>query len=154
MLHYTKLLCAVDFDEYAATVFLMAAALAKETDAILHVLHVARVPAPDMDVPLPFGANPRWEREGRLRLEQLIRQNLTGQMRYEIHVVTGVPDIDIVRVAIELRVDLIVMATHSRRGVSHLVLGSVAEHVIREANCPVLILRPAKPGVELVKPPP
>ena len=49
--------------------------MAKETDAILHVLHVARVPAPDMDVPLPFGANPRWEREGRLRLEQLIRQN-------------------------------------------------------------------------------
>jgi nucleotide-binding universal stress UspA family protein len=154
MLHYTKILCAVDFDEYAATVFLVAAALAKETDAMLHVLHVARVPAPDMDVPLPFAANPRWEREGRLRLEQLIRQNLTGQMRYEIHVVTGVPDSDIVRVAAQLEVDLIAMATHSRSRVSHLVLGSVAEHVIREANCPVLVLRPTNPGVEPVKPSP
>jgi nucleotide-binding universal stress UspA family protein len=67
-------------------------------------------------------------------------------MRYEIHVVTGVPDIDIVRLATQLEVDLIVMATHSRSGVSHLVLGSVAQHVIREANCPVLVLRPTKPG--------
>jgi universal stress protein A len=146
MLHYTKILCAVDFDEYAATAFLVAAALAKETDAMLHVLHVARVPAPDMDVPVPFGADPRWEREGRLRLGQLIRQNLTGQIRYEIHVVTGVPDADVVRMANQLGVDLIVMATHGRRGFSHLVLGSVAEQVIREANCPVLVLRPTKPG--------
>jgi len=144
MLQYTKILCAVDFDEHSTTLFLLAAALAKESDATLHVLHVARVPAADMDVPLPFAANPRWEREGRLRLEQLVRQNLAGHLHYEIHVTSGVPNVDVVRVARQLDVDLIVMATHGRSGLSHLVMGSVAESVIREAHCPVLVLRPTK----------
>ena len=44
----------------------------------------------------------------------------------------------------QLAVDLIIMATHGRTGFTHLMLGSVAEHVIREAACPVLILRPGK----------
>ena len=50
--------------------------------------------------------------------------------------------LDIVRTATRLAIDLIVMGTHGRGGLKHLILGSVAEHVIREAPCPVLILRP------------
>jgi len=51
-----------------------------------------------------------------------------------------VPDIDIVRAANELGADLIVMVTHGRTGLEHLVMGSVTEKVIREASCPVLVL--------------
>lgn len=51
----------------------------------------------------------------------------------------------IVRMANEWQVDLIVMATHGRKGFSHLVLGSIAERVIREATCPVLVVRPRRP---------
>ena len=144
MLGYTKILCALDFDEHMTTTFLLAVALAKENNATLYILHVARVPAPDMDVPLPFDANPGWERDARLRLEDLVRQHVQGKLHYEIRVRSGLPDLDIVRDADQLGVDLIVLATHGRSGVRHLLLGSVAEQVIREATCPVLVIRPAK----------
>lgn len=146
MLGYRKILCALDFDEYSTLVFLLAAALAKESNATLCVLHIARVPRPDMDVPLPFDPDPIWEREGRLRLQEIVNQHAEKGLHYEIHVRTGVPDADVAREAARLGAELIVTATHGRRGFSHLLLGSVAEHIIRDATCPVLVVRPAKPS--------
>jgi nucleotide-binding universal stress UspA family protein len=55
--------------------------------------------------------------------------------------VIGVPAADIVQLATEVRADLIVLGTHGRRGMSHLLLGSVAEQVVRTAPCPVLTVR-------------
>ncbi|MGH8337969.1 MAG: universal stress protein, partial [Gammaproteobacteria bacterium] len=104
----------------------VAAALAKESNALLYVLHVARIPARDMDVPLPFEANPLWEKEARAWLEDLMERSLISDLRYEITVVSGLPDLDIIKMAKQLAVDLIVMATHGRSGFSHLLLGSVA----------------------------
>jgi universal stress protein A len=144
MLGYNRILCALDFDEHAVATLRLASALAKESDAVLCVLHVARIPHRDMDVPLPFDADPSWEKEARSRLAKLADQNLPAEVTHELHVVSGLPDLDIVRMAVQLKADLIVMATHGRGGISHLILGSVAEHVIREAGCPVLILRSPK----------
>ena len=73
-------------------------------------------------------------------------------MKYEVRIVSGLPALDIVKAAAELAVDLIVMATHGRSGFAHLILGSVAEHVIREAACPVLILRPPKQAARANEP--
>jgi glycine betaine transporter len=143
MLGYGKILCAVDFDEYAAAILRIATAITKESNATLYVLHIARVPARDQDVPLPFDDDPLWEREAREWLEELMEQNAIAGLQYELIVKSGLPDLDIVRTATELAADLIVMATHGRSGFSHLVIGSVAEHVIREAACPVLTLRPS-----------
>jgi universal stress protein A len=144
MLGYSKILCALDFDDYAMATLRVAAALAKESNALLYVLHVARIPARDMDVPLPFADNPRWKKEAHAGLEELVERSLMSDLRYEITVVSGLPDLDIVRTAAQLGVDLIVMSTHGGSGFSHLIFGSVAEHVIREAACPVLTLRPTK----------
>jgi universal stress protein A len=60
---------------------------------------------------------------------------------WDAQVTTGKPAEAIVRTAEELDVDLIIMATHGRTGVPHIVLGSVAEQVIRHAPCPVLTVR-------------
>ncbi|HUN59242.1 MAG TPA: universal stress protein [Candidatus Binataceae bacterium] len=144
MLGYKKIACALDFDDYATATLRVAAAIAKESNALLCILHIARIPAQDMDVPVPFPPNPWWERVARTRLEELVRQSLIGDVQIEISVVSGLPDLDIVRVAARLGVDLIIMATHGRSGFGHLIFGSVAEHVIREAACPVLTLRPPK----------
>ena len=57
-------------------------------------------------------------------------------------IVTGTPVEQIVRLAKELSVDLIIMGTHGRTGISHVFLGSVAEKVVRRAPCPVLTVRP------------
>jgi nucleotide-binding universal stress UspA family protein len=58
-----------------------------------------------------------------------------------VQVTAGHPADAIVRTAEELDVDLIIMATHGRTGVAHMVLGSVAEKVVRHAPCPVLTVR-------------
>ena len=59
----------------------------------------------------------------------------------ESKVLTGIPSEDIVRLAQQLPADIIIMGTHGRAGMSHLLLGSVAEKVVRRAPCPVLTVR-------------
>jgi universal stress protein A len=140
MLKYTNILCAFDFDGNSTAALLLASALAMESNATLHILHIARVPTQDMDVPLPFDPDPRWVKEARAKLELIAKDALKTGVKYVIDVRTGVPDIDIVQAAHELGVDLIVMVTHGRKGLERLVMGSVTEHVVREAPCPVLVL--------------
>jgi universal stress protein A len=63
-------------------------------------------------------------------------------------VVVGSPADEIVKVAAAEHVDLIVIATHGRTGLSHLVMGSVAERVVRTAPCPVMTIRPIAAATE------
>ncbi len=88
---------------------------------------------------LPFG---RMEAAARTKLEKLARQKVNGKADYEVEVTTGDPGVEVLHVARRLHADLIVMATHGRKGLRRLVLGSVAERVVREAPCPVLTLSP------------
>jgi len=76
------------------------------------------------------------------RLEPIYHQELKVATRYELLVVTGDPAVEVLQVAAGLGADLIVMATHGRRGACRLVLGSLAERVAREALCPVLTVKP------------
>jgi nucleotide-binding universal stress UspA family protein len=65
-------------------------------------------------------------------------------VKYEHHYLTGVPITAIVDFAADNHIDLIVMASHGRSGISRLVLGSIAEGVMRKAPCPVLVVK--QPG--------
>jgi universal stress protein A len=146
MLKYTKIMCAFEFDGNSTSALSLASKLASESDATLYVLHIARVPTHDMDVPLPIDQHPRWETEAREKLQKIVDNTVNPQVKLVIDVRSGVPNIDIVRAARELAVDLIVMATHGHTRFAHLLLGSVTEHVIREAPCPVLVLRAGTPA--------
>lgn len=141
MRKFSKILCPLDLEQDPTDALEIACELARERDATIHLLHVARIPSEDMDVPLPFAQNPRWEQAARTKLERIASDKLEGKIRYQIHVLSGIPDADVARIANQLGVDLVVMATHARTGISHFILGSVAEHVMREANCPVLTVR-------------
>lgn len=79
----------------------------------------------------------------RTQMQDLVRGQFQGP--WEVEVVTGHPADAIVRVAQERAADLIVMGTHGRTGLQHVVLGSVAEKVVRLAPCPVLTVR-RQPG--------
>jgi len=72
-------------------------------------------------------------------LQRVQQAGLPGQSR----LVQGVPWQAIVDTAKDMQADLIVMSTHGRTGFQHLVLGSVAERVVRLAPCPVLVMRPS-----------
>lgn len=142
MLNFKKILCPVDFDDNSLSALEYALDIARENAATLYLLHVARTPAADMDAPVAIGPHPHWEQVAQDRLQRIAGQRLDGKVAHEIVVRGGIPETVILEVAAELDADLIVMATHGRTGLSHLILGSVAETVIREASCPVLTVKP------------
>ena len=79
----------------------------------------------------------------RTRLEEFATAHLSGVEGVELVVGVGTAHVEIVRLAEEKQADLIVMATHGRGFISHAILGSTAERVLRRASCPVLVTRDA-----------
>ncbi|MGO9450408.1 MAG: universal stress protein [Candidatus Binataceae bacterium] len=138
---FKKILCPVDFDDNSMAALHYARDLAKEHDATLYVLHVVFVPVASPGFPLePYPVVS--DEPGKLELEKIAKKYLDGKVRYELACRTGKPAETISQAAEDFNVDLIVMATHGRKGVTHLLLGSVAEHVVRASNRPVLTIRP------------
>jgi nucleotide-binding universal stress UspA family protein len=138
MAQFQKILCPVDFDANSLLALRLASEFAQERKATLYLLHVIAMP-PGPEVALPFG---KIEAAARTKLERLARQKVGRKARCETRVSMGDPGTEILHAAERLQAKLIVMATHGRKGVRRLVLGSVAEHVLREAPCPVLTVRP------------
>jgi universal stress protein A len=138
---FRKILCPIDFDRNSLVALEYARDLAKEQDATLHVLHVVFIPMVSPGFPgEPYPVVS--EEPSKLELEQVAREHLDGKVRYELATRSGRPAECIKQAAEELGVDLIVMATHGKTGMARLILGSVAEHVVREASRPVLTIRP------------
>lgn len=83
------------------------------------------------------------------RLAELAREQFDEGILVETVVALGTPHAEIVDLAAEREADLIVMATHGRGVISHAILGSTAERVLRRSPCPVMIVRnPGSPGVQ------
>jgi universal stress protein A len=78
------------------------------------------------------------------QLKVIIKKNVPKGVKSSAVVKTGEPADEIVRTAKSRHADLVVIATHGRRGWGHLIFGSVAEKVIRLAPCPVLVIHPPK----------
>lgn len=145
MRRFRRILCPVDFDANSLLALRLAAELARERQTMLHLLHVTAV-VPNPEIFVPVG---KLEAEARTKLERLAAREVAGTARYRIHVTTGEPGVAALQMAKRLRADLIVMATHGRKGLRRLVLGSVTERVVRQAPCPVLTVKPraARPRV-------
>jgi nucleotide-binding universal stress UspA family protein len=138
MPRFDKILCPLDFDQNSVRALRLAAELAQERKATLYLLHVVGMP-PGPEVALPFG---QMEAVARTKLERLAQRWIDRKIQYELEVTMGDPGGEVLRVAKRKRVNLIVMATHGRKGLPRLILGSVAERVVREAACPVLTVKP------------
>ncbi|MGH9889254.1 MAG: universal stress protein [bacterium] len=138
-----NILVPIDLDDSAAQVLDYAIALAAKLDAKLHVLHA--VPWPLLGAELPIAVTDTAMDEIMKRkqkaFDELLAAHPPKQPLGSAAVKTGDARTAILAAANELRVDLIVMGTHGRRGVSRLVLGSVAESVARTAPSPVLLVR-------------
>jgi nucleotide-binding universal stress UspA family protein len=86
------------------------------------------------------------QEKAQVELSAFAHTSLKDPVPMDVQVVVGRPADAIVRVAREQRVDLIVMGTHGRTGLRHLLLGSVAEEVTRQAPCPVFTVRLGTPA--------
>lgn len=141
---FERILCPVDFDDNSTGALDYARDLAARVGGKLYLVHVVVpiTPPPDLPVePYPPGSLER----AREKVEKLAKDHLEGTVSYECRVRVGNPALEIIGTAQEVGAELIVMATHGRRGLAHLVLGSVAERVVRESKVPVLTLRLVKP---------
>jgi universal stress protein A len=141
-----QILAPTDFSEFSKQAVESALALARRFKAKLLLLHVVELPAYPVEGvwPSPLGTAllEDLERQARLDLAQVLPDTPHVTVEVIRQVVVGTPYRKIVDVAAAENVDLIVMATHGRTGLSHLVMGSVAERVVRTAPCPVLTIRP------------
>jgi universal stress protein A len=145
MISIRGILVPVDFSRESVLAAKFGVSLAQEYKAKLYVIHVSR-PLPTWgDYDLPDGAMEKIRNERMEDLSKLIPETVKETLQVETILEEGVPIHHIiVEKAKELGVDVIVIATHGRTGLSHVLLGSVAEHVIRYAPCPVFVVRNPK----------
>lgn len=140
---FRKILCAIDFSEASRAALEIAVDLAAQLDASVTLAHI---------YPIPYGvygiAEPgilKALAESALPLLEEWKEIAKGRVREVDTVnVSGVVWDRIVGLARDGDYDLIVVGTHGRTGIQHVLLGSVAERVVRHAPCPVLVARQAK----------
>jgi nucleotide-binding universal stress UspA family protein len=147
MMTLKNILVATDFSEPSDAALAYGRELAARFNATLHVLHIAEniyittfgaesyaAVAPDLQAEV--------EDSARARLQQLVLDSDgSGPRTTPVVMTSGSPAFAIIDYAGEHDIDLIVMGTHGRGALAHLLMGSVAERVVRLAPCPVLTVR-------------
>lgn len=141
-----RIVAAIDFSEHSRGVVIPARELGSIYHASVDFLHV--VPEPNFPVFYEFAAGSAvYANLSELRekamdaLGEMVRETPGAEVDFTCNVRHGDPANEILRFAEETEADLLVVATHGLTGLSHLLLGSVAEKVLRQANCPVLVVR-------------
>ncbi len=147
MINLKRILLPTDFSEYSRRAQNYACAFAEQFGAELHVLHVvqdlvALVPEPGLAFPPPGDYMKELKESAERSLATVPDAKWAVGKKIVRSVRQGPPFVEIIRYAKENDVDLIILGTHGRTGLSHMLLGSVAEKVVRKAPCPVLTVRP------------
>jgi universal stress protein A len=147
MLAIDNILFPTDFSDRALAAFHVASALARDHHANLTVLHVRDMP---QVVFAEFGAVPPPPSPSHSEVMEKLHEfsSPDASVRFEYVVTDGAAAEEIIRVASDRNCDMIVMGTHGRTGLSRLMMGSVAEEVVRRAQCPVLTLKSPMPAAE------
>ena len=145
MLNIQRLLVATDFSPHSEVALQYAVEFSQAFGAELLVCHV--VEAVSILSELPPGGEayfpPNLARVQQQRAQQECERLLqtSGAERGEVVIGAGNPFYEIIRIARERSADLIIVGTHGRGAIAHMLLGSVAERIVRKAPCPVLTVR-------------
>jgi nucleotide-binding universal stress UspA family protein len=147
MLEIRKIVVPTDFSDAAKKALLYAVELATTQGSEIVLMHVAPLPVYDYPPSVGLGVliNPTLDKTVRDRLskalEELRTKSIPEKVASRSVLRQGTAFQEILKEAADERADLIVIATRGRTGIKHLVLGSTAERVVREAPCPVLVVR-------------
>ncbi|MDQ7826023.1 MAG: universal stress protein [Candidatus Eremiobacteraeota bacterium] len=151
MIPFKKILCPSDFSDPSYNALVMADKLAKSLDAELFVLHI--VPTiPLLYYPSPMGPDEYVDfnvvtyqdallKEAHRKMDSVVEEKISPEVKVHKVVLQGAAAEEIVKYAEAAGVDLIVISTHGNTGLNLLVFGSVADKVVRSAECPVLTMR-------------
>jgi len=155
MIELKRILFPTDFSECGRAAEKYAQALSERFGAELHILHVLgdvamMMPEPGTALALPQNYLLEMKQEAERAIEKILPEATKAGLRVVRATRMGNAYVEIVKYAEEKSIDLIVVGTHGRGGLMHMLLGSVAEKVVRKSPCPVLTVRPA--GHQFVKP--
>jgi universal stress protein A len=148
MAHYKRLLVAVDFSDQSVRALQVARDLGNRLNAGLDIVHFVPVRIIGIDMEGMEAEATYIEElhkndldEARAKLEKFIEQHTSEDDDIEHHLYSGEPTNEINTRAREIGADMIIIGTHGRSGLKHILLGSVAESVLRTAEIPVLCVR-------------
>ncbi len=154
MTTWNKIIYPTDFSMAAETVFDTAQRLARDSDSLLLIVHVvepvvATTPG-TVAPPVTLGGTDLSATQQQQALDEAREQlgkvvPADPSIRFEHRLIEGFASEGILHLTEHEQADLIIMGTHGRTGVERLLMGSVAEKIVRHASCPVLTLR-AEPG--------
>jgi nucleotide-binding universal stress UspA family protein len=145
MIDLHRILVPTDFSKHSENALAYASAFAEKFNAELYLLHVVQDLA--LFVPEAVSAAPvappveQLTSAVREALDRIIDKHQLSRFTVHAEVREGSPFYEIIRFARETDIDLIIMGTHGHSGLVHVLLGSVAEKVVRKAPCPVLTVR-------------
>lgn len=142
-----RILCAVDFSPTSDLASDYAVDLAERLGVPVTFFHAWEIPVyavPDGALAFGMDVMMRVEEAMQKQLDVLVAKYSARKVAVDGRVVQGPPAFEIVRRIPELHADLVVMGTHGRTGLSHLLIGSVAERVVRTSPVPVLTVPRAK----------
>ena len=143
-LRISKILVPVDFSDSSREGLLYAISFARRFGASLILLHAIQVqpfiPAAGHTVHERMPAPGVIERAARLRARKFLKEVDFGGVNYEMEIQAGAPAHEICRFAENANVELIITSTQGQTGLAHALIGSTAEHVVRYAHSPVLVV--------------
>jgi len=147
MIRLAKILVPVDFSDYSRSAVQYGCELAKKFSAEVTFIHVVEdiyplIADPGMMLATPVDLTRQFREGAEKGLQTFIPAEWLEGLSVKREVLTGTPFLEIVRYAREQQFDLIVITTHGRSGLAHVLMGSVAEKIVRKSTCPVLTVRP------------
>jgi nucleotide-binding universal stress UspA family protein len=137
-----------DFSDNADEAFVTAKDLAWHYGANLHIIHIMvtfSISPPMNTSYMPIEYDPGFVEQITNAAKETVQNRYVGQLKdkqpYEIHLISGYASTEILRLAREREIDLIVMGSHGLTGLAHVLFGSTADRVVRKAPCSVLTVR-------------
>lgn len=144
MATFQTILVPIDFSADAGRALETAIGMARQTGAALHVAHVFGLPLPLLlpyEIVMPDAVRSDARANVARELEKEAEIARREGVETTAHMLDGSPAVAIVELAQDIGADLIVMGTHGRTGIGHVVLGSVAERTLRTAPCAVMTVK-------------
>ncbi len=145
MKKFKIILFATDFSESSDYAFQYAHSMAKEGNAHLVIVHVINEPVDLRGFYVPHISFDKLEEEieegAQKMMEKFCRTHIRDYDDYETFILPGIPYDEVIKKAVEVSADVIVMGTHGRTGLDHVLFGSTAEKIVRKSPIPVLTVR-------------
>ncbi len=143
---FKKILFPTDFSKMAEYTLDYAISMAEKFNAKIHLIHVVDESVDVADFYFPYSSMEVEEdnmvKAAKKAMDRLCNLKLGGTEEYETKVLEGIPHKEIVKYLNENGIDLLIMSTHSKKGIEQLLLGSTTKKVYKEVSCPVLIILP------------